>query len=264
MTLGKIATMEDYAGHLSDHPDEAGLLQKDLLIGVTDFFRQPQAWETLEQQGHRAACGERRGGRGDPRLGPRLLHGQGGLQPGHAAGRADREERREDDFQIFATDADFAALATARTGSYTAEEIGESISAERLKRFFSRRDGRYQVIKSIRERIVFAAQNLTADPPFSRLDLIICRNLLIYLDQQVQRKIIALFHFALREGGFSSWATPRPSATGRISSNRSRRNGGSTAASASGIAPTWKSRPVPPASRRRSSHRHRPRPPGRA
>ena len=105
-------------------------------------------------------------------------------------------------FQIFATDADFAALAAARTGSYPAEEISEGISAERLKRFFSRRDGHYQVIKSIRERIVFAAQNITADPPFSRLDLIICRNLLIYLDQQVQRKITALFHFALRDGGF--------------------------------------------------------------
>ena len=105
-------------------------------------------------------------------------------------------------FQIFATDADFAALATARTGSYPAEEIGANVSAERLKRFFSRKDGRYQVIKNIRERIVFAAQNLTADPPFSRLDLISCRNLLIYLDQEVQRKIIALFHFALREGGF--------------------------------------------------------------
>ena len=109
---------------------------------------------------------------------------------------------RKTDFQIFATDADFAALATARTGSYPAEEIGENVSAERLKRFFSRRDGRYQVIKSIRERVVFAAQNITADPPFSRLDLIVCRNLLIYLDQQVQQKIIALFHFALRDGGF--------------------------------------------------------------
>ena len=105
-------------------------------------------------------------------------------------------------FQIFATDADFAALAKARTGSYPAEEVGGNVSAERLKRFFSRRDGHYQVIKSIRERVVFAAQNITADPPFSRLDLIICRNLLIYLDQQVQRKIIALFHFALRDGGF--------------------------------------------------------------
>ena len=104
--------------------------------------------------------------------------------------------------QIFATDSDVASLATARSGTYSEEEIGENVSAERLKRFFTRKDGRYQVIKEVRERIVFAPQNITADPPFSRLDLISCRNLLIYLDQQVQKKIIALFHFALREGGF--------------------------------------------------------------
>ena len=202
MTLGKIATMDDYARHLSDHPDEVGLLQKDLLIGVTDFFRQPQAWETLEKQV----------------IAPLVESAPEGPEirvwvPGCSTGKevyslamllAEQAEKsgRKTNFQIFATDADFAALAKARTGSYPAEEIGENVSAERLKRFFSRRDGHYQVIKSIRERVVFAAQNITADPPFSRLDLIICRNLLIYLDQQVQRKIIALFHFALRDGGF--------------------------------------------------------------
>ena len=202
MTLGKIATMDDYARHLSDHPDEVGLLQKDLLIGVTDFFRQPQAWETLAKLV----------------IGPLLESAPEGAVlrvwvPGCASGKevyslaivlaeATEKSGGKTNFQIFATDADFAALATARTGSYAAEDIGENVPAERLKRFFSRRDGRYQVIKSLRERVVFAAQNITADPPFSRLDLIICRNLLIYLDQQVQRKIVALFHFALREGGF--------------------------------------------------------------
>ena len=202
MTLGKIATMDDYARHLSDHPDEVGLLQKDLLIGVTDFFRQPSAWETLEKRV----------------IAPLMESVREGAEiriwvPGCASGKevyslamllTEQAERsgRKTDFQIFATDADLASLATARTGSYPAEEIGENVSAERLKRFFARRDGHYQVIKSIRERIVFAAQNITADPPFSRLDLIVCRNLLIYLDQQIQRKIIALFHFALRDGGF--------------------------------------------------------------
>ena len=108
------------------------------------------------------------------------------------------------DFQIFATDVDDAALATARAGSYTAEEIGPNVSPERLKRFFSRscRDNRCQVVKTLRGRIIFAAQNLTADPPLSRLDLVVCRNLLIYLDQPMQRRIITLFHFALREQGF--------------------------------------------------------------
>ena len=194
--------MEDYARHLSGHPDEVGLLQKDLLIGVTEFFRQPQAWEILERKV----------------IAPLMENAPPGSVirvwvPGCSSGKevyslamllAEQAEVTggKIDFQIFATDADFAALATARTGSYAVEEIGANISPERLKKFFSRRDGHYQVIKSIRERIVFAAQNLTADPPFSRLDLIICRNLLIYLDQPVQKRIIALFHFALHDGGF--------------------------------------------------------------
>jgi two-component system CheB/CheR fusion protein len=201
MTLGRIATLEDYARHLQDHPDEAGLLQKDLLIGVTEFFRQPQAWETLARKV----------------IAPLVENAERGpirvWITGCAAGRevyslamllAEETERagRKRDFQIFATDADETALAAARSGAYPAEEIGPNVSPERLERFFTRRDNRYQVIKALRERIVFAAQNLTADPPFSRLDLIVCRNLLIYLDQGVQRKIMALFHFALRDGGF--------------------------------------------------------------
>ncbi|RPJ02720.1 MAG: hypothetical protein EHM31_02695, partial [Candidatus Aminicenantes bacterium] len=104
-------------------------------------------------------------------------------------------------FQIFATDPDPDALAAARAGRYPAEGLAGHVSPERLARFFVCRDGCYEVIKDIRAKVVFAPQDLTADPPFSRLDLISCRNLLIYLDQAVQRKVIALFHFALREGG---------------------------------------------------------------
>ena len=104
--------------------------------------------------------------------------------------------------QIFGTDSNVASLTAARSGIYSQEEIGENLSPERRKRFFVRKDGLYQVSKAIREQVVFAPQNLTADPPFFRLDLISCRNVLIYLDQQVQNKIVSLFHFALRDGGF--------------------------------------------------------------
>ncbi len=202
MSLGKIATLGDYARYLLEHPDEVALLQKDLLIGVTDFFRQPQAWETL----------------GKRVIAPLMENALPGSElrvwvPGCSSGKevyslamllTEQAERagRKTGFQIFATDADTTALAIARTGSYAVEDMGGNVSAERLKRFFSRRDGRYQVIKSIREQVVFASQNITADPPFSRLDLIICRNLLIYLDQEAQKKIIALFHFAIGDGGF--------------------------------------------------------------
>ena len=202
MTLAKVPTFADYAGFLQEHPDEVALLQKDLLIGVTEFFRQPQAWELLEEKV----------------IVPLLTSAQPGSEirawvPGCSTGQevytlamllAERVENsgKKVGIQIFATDSDTAALAVARSGSYSKEEIGENVSPERLKRFFERKDGRYQVVKKIREQVVFAPQNLTADPPFSKLDLISCRNLLIYLDPQVQKKIIALFHFALREGGF--------------------------------------------------------------
>ena len=202
MTLAKVPTFTGYARFLGENPDEAILLQKDLLIGVTEFFRQPQAWEVL---GEKVIAG----------LVEKAPEGAEirAWVPGCSTGKeayslaimlAERIEAsgKKVGFQIFATDSEPAALAAARGGSYAEEEIGESISAERLGRFFERKSGLYQVIKGIRERIVFAPQNLTTDPPFSRLDLVSCRNLLIYLDPQVQQKIIALFHFALREGGF--------------------------------------------------------------
>jgi PAS domain S-box-containing protein len=202
MNLGSMTTPDDYARHLRDNPDEVELLQKDLLIGVTDFFRQPQAWATLERKV----------------IAPLTETAAPGSEiriwiPGCSSGKevyslamllADQANviSRKIDFQIFATDADYTALATARAGCYTTDEIGPNVSPERIRRFFSRRENHYQIIKSLRGRIIFAAQNITADPPFSRLDLIVCRNLFIYLEQPMQKKIITLFHFALREEGF--------------------------------------------------------------
>ena len=202
MALAKTATMKDYARHLSADRDEAALLLKDLFIGVTEFFRQPQAWEALEKKV----------------IAPLLQNAEPGGKirvwvPGCSTGRevyslamllAEQAEKagHRADFQIFATDADSSAVAKARSGSYAADEIDRNLSPERLKRFFSRREDLYRISKEIRKRVVFAVQDITADPPFSRLDLIVCRNLLIYLDQQVQKKIITLFHFALREDGF--------------------------------------------------------------
>ncbi len=201
MDLAKISSVADYIRFLQENPDEVALLQKDMQIGVTEFFRQPPAWKNLEEKA----------------IAPLVEKAQPGSEiriwvPGCSTGMeayslaillAEQVESsgRKVAVQIFATDSDAASLATARGGTYSEEEIG-NVSPERLKRFFTRKDGRYQVVKDIREQIVFAPQNITADPPFSRLDLISCRNLLIYLDQQVQRKIIALFHFSLREGGF--------------------------------------------------------------
>ena len=202
MTLAKVAEYSDYTRFLHEHPDEADLLHKDLLIGVTEFFRQPPAWEILEEKV----------------IAPLVEKTLPGAEirvwvPGCSTGKeayslaillVEQLEKAgsKAGFQIFATDSDAVSLAVARSGSYSEEELKESISMERRGRFFTYRDGGYQIVKEIRERVVFAPQNLMADPPFSRLDLISCRNLLIYLDQKVQQKIIALFHFALRDGGF--------------------------------------------------------------
>jgi PAS domain S-box-containing protein len=202
MALKKVATLSDYSRLLKEHPDEIPLLYKDLLIGVTEFFRQPQAWDVLGEKVIDALVK-----RAQPRSEIRVW------VPGCATGKevyslamllSEKMETSGKDLsmQIFATDSDEDALATARRGSYLEEDLGSNLSPERLNRFFTNRDGRYQVIKEIRQNIVFAPQNLTVDPPFSRLDLITCRNLLIYLDQTVQKKVITLFHFALREEGF--------------------------------------------------------------
>ena len=104
--------------------------------------------------------------------------------------------------QIFATDVDEDALAVARQGTYP-DSIVTDVSPERLARFFTKLDDHtYQINKPVRESVTFAAQNLISDAPFTKLDLISCRNLLIYLEPEVQKKVISLFHFALNEGGF--------------------------------------------------------------
>ena len=202
MALGKFASYADYAEFLPEHPDEVALLQKDLLIGVTEFFRQPQAWEILEEKIVAALVENALPGSEIRVWVPGCSTGQEAYSLAMVLTEQVKNSGKKVGIQIFATDSDPAALATARSGSYSKNEIGETVSAERLKRFFERKEGRYQILKQIREQIVFAPQNLTADPPFSRLDLISCRNLLMYLEQPVQQKIIVLFHFALRNGGF--------------------------------------------------------------
>ena len=201
MTLGKIATFADYGRFLNEHPDEVSLLQKDLLIGVTEFFRQPPAWEILEEKVIASLVKKAQPGSEIRVWVPGCSTGKEAYSLAMLLTEQVEKSGKKVNIQIFATDPDVVSLATARSGTYSKEEIGENVPAGRLKHFFGRKDGNYQVLKKVREKIVFAPQNITADPPFSRLDLISCRNLLIYLDQQVQQKIIALFHFALREGG---------------------------------------------------------------
>ena len=230
MGLWQVERMGDYLEMLRENPDEIIALYKDLLIGVTGFFRDPEAFQVLEQ-----------------RVIPELVAAEGAEAPlrvwvpgcstrrrslfdRHALDRTDRrgQDRRRTSRSSPATSTK-TALAIARRGIYPESAVGD-ISAERLRRFFTKADDQnYQVNKRLRDAIVFAPQNLIGDAPFSKLDLISCRNLLIYLEPEIQKKVISLFHFALNEGGCSDAGAVRdgrpPSESVR---GRSRRAGAST------------------------------------
>jgi two-component system, chemotaxis family, CheB/CheR fusion protein len=200
MGLGSIPTLTDYTDRLRTDPKEIRALIADLMISVSGFFRDRDAWQALD----------------DIVLGPLLTEQKADIElrfwvPACATGEeayslamlaAERAEslRKSLNLKIFATDSQEDNLRIAREGIYPAAAVA-AIGPERLRRFFGTLDGSYRVRKNLRELIVFAPQNLLRDPPFSRLDLITCRNLLIYLETEAQKRVIALFHFALRQDG---------------------------------------------------------------
>ncbi len=202
MAVHQVDALDAYVQYLQQTPPEVEALFRDLLIGVTNFFRDPEAFAALETQ-----------------VIPLLFDGKpaGGVVRAWSAGCSTGEEaysiaillqerlealKQNYRIQVFATDIDSRAIAVARAGVYPAS-IADSVSPQRLARFFTAEDGgnAYRVHKSIRDMLVFSEQDLIKDPPFSKLDLISCRNLLIYLGAEAQRKLIALFHYALLPAG---------------------------------------------------------------
>ena len=203
MAVHQLETIEGYVKYLQQTPAEVDSLFRDLLIGVTNFFRDPEAFKAIEEQ-----------------IIPNLFAGKPAdatirvWSPGCSTGEevysiaillAERQEemKRSYNVQVFATDIDSQAIATARAGLYPAS-IAADVSPDRLARFFAAEsDGStYRIHKSIRDMLVFSEQNVIKDPPFSKLDLISCRNLLIYMGGDLQKKLIPLFHYALNPGGF--------------------------------------------------------------
>ncbi|MDQ2703995.1 MAG: PAS domain-containing protein [Pseudomonadota bacterium] len=201
MQVTQKQTIEAYLDHLRSEPEEAQNLFNDLLIGVTRFFRDRKEFEALERE-----------------VIPKLFQGKGAGDQVRVwvLGCATGEEAysiaillREHlarleavpHIQIFATDIDSRALAQARVGRYAASAVQE-VSPERLARWFVKEGDTYCVVKELREMCIFSQHNLIKDAPFSRLDLVSCRNLLIYLNAELQSRVIPLFHFALRPGGF--------------------------------------------------------------
>jgi two-component system CheB/CheR fusion protein len=199
MVLNKVETMGAYLKFLEANPSEVEALYRDLLINVTCFFRDPETFEYLQNHVLPGILELRRGD-----LPIRVW------VPGCATGEEaysiamvlieSLQPPGGPPVQIFATDISKQAIQAARDGLYT-ENIAADVSPERLRRFFAKSNGGYPINKQVRDLCIFAVQDVAKDPPFSRMDLIICRNLLIYLGVPLQRKVLATFHYALNPAG---------------------------------------------------------------
>jgi chemotaxis methyl-accepting protein methylase/archaellum component FlaC len=202
MGLHQIKKMAGYVRYLQENSQELDLLFKELLIGVTSFFRDPAAWEQLRTQALPALFANRSPGQALRAWVPGCSTGEEAYSLAIALKEAIEQIKPKGKFtiQIFATDLDRDAIDQARQGVYPAN-ITADVSEERLKRFFTQVEKGYRVRKEIREMVIFASQNLIMEPPFTKLDILSCRNLLIYLTPEVQKKLILLFHYSLTPGG---------------------------------------------------------------
>jgi two-component system CheB/CheR fusion protein len=200
MQVLRIGDVHVYVDRLRGEPDEVTQLFRELLIGVTSFFRDSAAFDVLASDVILPLAKQRRG---EPLRFwvPGCATGEEAYSLAIVVREALSQAEHAPPVQIFATDIDERALSSARQGIYPLG-IAEHISRERLDRFFIRKGKRYQVTKELRELCLFSPHNLITDPPFSRLDLISCRNLLIYFGPHLQKKLIPLFHYALRPNGY--------------------------------------------------------------
>lgn len=201
MSLQHTTSMQSYLEELGRNKIELDQLCKDLLIGVTSFFRDPEAFELLAKDVIPALCKSRK-------VGEPLRVWIAGCSTGEEAYSIAIllmewfiSHEPEPQIQIFATDVDTAALEIARKGVYLSQAM-KAVSPERVEMFFKQSGDEYQIDKSVRETIVFAAHNLISDPPFSKLDLVVCRNVLIYLNSHTQKQLIDLFRFVINSGGY--------------------------------------------------------------
>ncbi|MDQ8204725.1 chemotaxis protein CheB [Pelagicoccus sp. SDUM812003] len=202
MAIHQIEKIATYVSYLQENPQELDLLFKELLIGVTSFFRDPAAWETLRSK-----------------ILPELIKARShgpfrawvtGCSTGEEAyslaiairEAMDEVDPHKKDFkcQIFASDLDSDAIAKAREGVFV-ENIAADMSPERLRRFFVKVERGYRIRPEIRKMVVFSPHNLIMDPPFTKLDFLSCRNLLIYLTPEMQKRLFPIFHYSLKPGG---------------------------------------------------------------
>jgi len=201
MLLHKLENLDDYVRFLHEHPAELDELFQDMLINVTGFFRDPEVYEALAEKVFPAMVTKDAPERPVRIWVPGCSTGEEAYSIAIALLEYLGEHAASAVVQVFGTDIDEVAISRARNGIYP-ENIAQDVSPERLRRFFSRIESGYQISKSIRDMCVFAIQNVIKDPPFSRLDLISCRNLLIYLGPVLQKRVMRVFHYALKPDGF--------------------------------------------------------------
>jgi two-component system CheB/CheR fusion protein len=201
MLVNRIETLEAYVRHLEGDASEIHALYQDCLITVTSFFRDPEVFEALSEQIFPVLLKDRPSGAPIRVWVPGCATGEEAYSIGVCLLERAAALASDASFQIFGTDLSESALDKARSGLYL-ENIAQDVSAERLRRFFTKVDGRYRISKDIREMCVFARHDLAEAPPFSRMDLISCRNVLIYMEPRLQERVFATFHYALNPGGF--------------------------------------------------------------
>ena len=202
MGIHQIDRITTYVRFLQENPQERELLFKELLIGVTSFFRDPAAWEVLQAQVIPALLKDRPPSQALRVWVPACSTGEEAYSLAIIFKEALEQFKpaRSHTLQIFATDLDRDAIEKARAAIFPAN-IAADVSPERLSRFFVKLERGYQVAKPVRELVIFAPHNVTMDPPFTKLDLVSCRNLLIYLAPELQKKLLPLFHYSLNPGG---------------------------------------------------------------
>jgi two-component system CheB/CheR fusion protein len=199
MNVHQLERVTDYVAYLQRNPQEVRALFKELLIGVTSFFRDPEAFEVLKERALRPMLRDKPSNYTFRMWVSGCATGEEAYSLAIILQECMEELEHPFGVQIFATDIDSDAIERARQGIYSGD-ISADVNPVRLKKFFERKDS-YQICRRIREMVIFAPQSVIKDPPFTKLDLICCRNLLIYLEADLQRKILPLFHFSLNPDG---------------------------------------------------------------
>jgi two-component system CheB/CheR fusion protein len=201
MALRRIDDLSEYTKLLQENRNEVEALYQDILINVTNFFRDPKAFDMLAEVVYPEILKNRLPAETIRIWVPGCSTGEEAYSHAISLLEYVTKVRGDVSVQIFGTDLSDAAIRRARAGVYK-ESIRADVSAQRLKRFFTRVDGGYQISKAVRDMCVFANQNVLSDPPFSHIDIVSCRNVLIYLSQTLQKRVIPIFHYALRPDGF--------------------------------------------------------------